>query len=141
MDNIAMQIAGTKRWRLFSPLQSKRLKYTDNFRKAHQDWHSRGDHIWMSSSDGKCQLDGVGPFWSKFHMLEPHAGMRHVAPPGTEYVSVDVHPGDSLYVPHYWGHMVENQGENIMSNFWLKDSWSCCAGSRPSKRYPGKWES
>lgn len=135
MDNIAMQITGTKRWYLFSPLHSKRLEYQDNFRKAGQHWHSDGSHIWSHNKNGKCHLDGVGPFWSKYNMLN-----EHTAPPDTEYVTVDVQPGDSLYVPHYWGHMVENIGTNIMSNFWLKDSWSCCAGSRPSKTYPGPWE-
>lgn len=136
-DNIAMQLHGTKRWHLFSPSNAHCLRYEISLCPGDRTNHSSAIELdclryekeiagFWSWGAGSCTYDDTfAPNWAKFHMLDG------THPACAEESVVDLLPGDSLYLPHNWGHMVENLGTSIMANYWLKDSWSCCGGSMP----------
>lgn len=108
-DNIAMQLSGTKRWRIFSPKHHKELTY-GGFQEL---WN-----LERQTCERKRFTDSSFSSYTLLNGTSP--------PSDVDFMEVEVQAGDSLYLPHYWGHFVENHGVNIMTNFWLRESWSCC---------------
>ena len=91
-DNFAYQIIGEKRWTIFSPLDYKYLYYTKG----------RGSLEWSSvlSTLEKPDLDKY-PLYAK-------------ATP----ITFITKPGEVLYLPRGWTHMVENISPSLMINVW-----------------------
>ena len=91
-DNFAYHILGEKRWTIFSPLDYYNLYYTR----------------------GHGSLD-----WSAvLGTLDEPDLARYPRYARTMPITFTVHPGEVLYLPRGWTHMVENVSPSLMINTW-----------------------
>lgn len=105
-DNIAVVVAGRRRFTLFPPEQ------TQNLYVGPLDFTPAGQPVSLVSLD---EPD-----------LERHPRFADAVPHG---MSAELEPGDAIYIPTLWWHHVRSTGPlNVLVNYW----WSDLAGKAGS---------
>ena len=103
-DNFVYQIIGRKKWRIFSPQDYKYLYYTQT--KGSLEW----SEVLATFSDVDRKKY---PLYAK-----------------TTPITFTMEPGEVLYLPRGWTHMVENVSPALMINVWrygpaaITEHWS-----------------
>lgn len=97
--NIVAQVYGRKRWLMFSPDQTENLYPT---RVPYEE-----SSIY-SSLDPRQDIDELAKEFPLYH---------HAAPAAV----VEVGPGDILFIPKHWWHMVECVTDSLSVNCWLEE--------------------
>ena len=104
-DNFVIQMVGTKRLLLFSPMDM--------------------DKMGLVPRSGDSGKTGTSLNFSKHGAFTPEEFMHDLrkkfpALRDVRMFVVDLKPGELLYLPSGWGHCVHNLGHSVMLNFWLQ---------------------
>lgn len=93
--NIVAQVYGKKHWTLFPPTQTNYLSPT---RIPYEE----------------------SSIFSSVNMLDPDVLATHPFIKNTTPYSVCLEPGDTLFVPHHWWHLVESVETSVSINTWVE---------------------
>ena len=104
-DNFVLQLVGTKRLLLFSPMDMDKMALIPH----DEDKGQTGTRLNFSRHGAFTPEEFLNDLRAK------NPELRDV-----RMFVVDLSPGEVLYMPAGWGHCVHNLGHSVMLNFWLK---------------------